>query len=159
MILVVGGAAAGKRAYVESLGYTAAQMADSTDMPRVGDARDERRRLAAALADGRPVLLNLHELVFAHPSAFTETAAATESAAVTDSAAAAEPNEPAADLFAALLAKEVITCDEVGSGVIPATREERDAREATGRLACRLAAKAERVVRIIAGIPVVLKEA
>jgi len=146
MILVVGGAAAGKRAYVESLGYTAAQMAD-------------------AQMDGKPVLLNLHELVFADPSAFTDSAAAVEPAAATglatstDSAAAAEPSEPAADLFAALLAKEVITCDEVGSGVIPATREERDAREATGRLACRLAAKAERVVRIIAGIPVVLKEA
>jgi adenosyl cobinamide kinase/adenosyl cobinamide phosphate guanylyltransferase len=113
MILVVGGAASGKRAYIRSLGYAEADMAD-------------------AALDARPVLCNLQALVFAAP-------------------------ETSGELLAALLEKEVVACDEVGSGVIPVSREEREAREATGRLCILLAQRAERVVRLVAGLPVVLK--
>ncbi len=113
MILVIGSAASGKRAYVRSLGYADADMAD-------------------AVLNARPVLYNLQELVFADAE-----------------------NAPA--LFDALLEKEVVVCDEVGSGVIPARPEERAAREAAGRLCCRLAQRADRVVRLVCGLPSVIK--
>jgi len=113
MILVIGGAAAGKREYVRSLGYEDAQVAEG-------------------VLDERPVLADLQELVFSDPA-----------------------SAPA--LLSALLAKEVVTCDEVGSGVIPGVRTEREAREATGRLCNQLAAEAVQVVRLVSGIPTVIK--
>lgn len=71
---------------------------------------------------------------------------------------AADP-EGATSLLPALLEKEVVACAEVGSGVIPVQYEQRRAREATGRLCVKLAARAEKVVRMVAGIPVVIKGA
>ena len=61
-------------------------------------------------------------------------------------------------LLDALSAKAVVVCDEVGSGVIPATRQQRDAREQTGRLCVQLAKRASKVVRLVAGLPMVIKE-
>ena len=52
---------------------------------------------------------------------------------------------------------EVVIATEVGGGVVPVDREERAAREAAGRLACLLARRADAVVRVFCGIPVVLK--
>lgn len=52
---------------------------------------------------------------------------------------------------------EVVIATEVGGGVVPADAGERSAREAAGRLACLLAERAERVVRVLCGLPVVLK--
>ena len=46
----------------------------------------------------------------------------------------------------------VIICDEVGCGVVPLSREERDFREASGRICCMLAEKAESVEVIRCGI-------
>ena len=70
---------------------------------------------------------------------------------------AADP-EGAEKLLPDLLTKEVVACCEVGSGVIPVRFEQRRAREATGRLCVRLAAQAEKVIRMVAGIPMVIKE-
>ena len=47
----------------------------------------------------------------------------------------------------------VITCDEVGCGVVPLDRADEDYREAVGRLCCALAEDADAVVRVIAGVP------
>lgn len=80
-----------------------------------------------------PVVANLQNLVAADP--------------------ATAPN-----LFDELSKKEVVVCDEVGSGIIPISREQREAREATGRLCNRLATVANKVVRLVCGIPVVIKE-
>jgi adenosyl cobinamide kinase/adenosyl cobinamide phosphate guanylyltransferase len=66
--------------------------------------------------------------------------------------------ELAPRMLEALLDKEVVVCSEVGSGVVPMDRKEREAREATGRLCIRLAQRAERVVRLVCGIPTVIKE-
>lgn len=52
---------------------------------------------------------------------------------------------------------EVVIATEVGAGVVPADPAERAAREAAGRLACLLAARAERVVRVFCGLPLPLK--
>ena len=46
---------------------------------------------------------------------------------------------------------------EVGGGVVPIDPSERAAREAAGRLSCLLAQRAERVVRVFCGLPMVLK--
>ena len=56
-----------------------------------------------------------------------------------------------------LSAYDIVAATEVGSGVVPVDAHERAAREAAGRLACLLAARAECVVQMFCGIPVVLK--
>ena len=114
MVLVIGGAGAGKRDYVKSLGYSEQDIADG-------------------LIDDRKVVYHLQNIVFDDP-------------------------DRAPELFDQLLAKEVVVCDEVGSGIIPLSARERQAREATGRLCIRLAQRARRVVRLVCGIPVVIKE-
>ena len=52
---------------------------------------------------------------------------------------------------------EAIIATEVGCGVVPADAEERAAREAAGRLCCLLAQRADTVMRVFCGIPVVIK--
>ena len=51
----------------------------------------------------------------------------------------------------------VILCDEVGCGVVPMDRADRDWRERVGRTCCALAERADRVVRLYCGIPMVIK--
>lgn len=60
-------------------------------------------------------------------------------------------------LFDALARKDVVICAEVGSGVIPLERADRVYRETVGRLCVKLAQEASAVVRVVAGIPVVIK--
>ena len=45
-----------------------------------------------------------------------------------------------------------IISDEIGSGIIPAERAEREYRERTGRLLCQLAARAQEVYRVVCGL-------
>ncbi len=113
MILILGGAASGKRTCLESLGYGPEDIADG-------------------VLDGRKALYGLEKLV-------------------------AEDPEGAEGLLPALLQQEAVTCSEVGSGVIPLRYEQRQAREATGRLCIRLAAHADKVIRMVAGIPTIIK--
>ena len=113
MILVIGGAASGKRTYLESLGYKPEDIADG-------------------VLDDRKALYGLEKLV-------------------------ADDPEKAMSLLPELLKKEVVACCEVGSGVIPIHYEQRRAREATGRLCVQLAVHAEKVIRMVAGIPTVIK--
>lgn len=56
-----------------------------------------------------------------------------------------------------LSAHEIVIASEIGGGVVPADPEERAAREAAGRLACLLARRADTVVRVVCGLPQVLK--
>ena len=56
-----------------------------------------------------------------------------------------------------LLRKKVIICSEVGSGIIPVSRELTHARVLTGKLCSQLARQAGSVIRILCGIPTVLK--
>ena len=69
-------------------------------------------------------------------------------------------NDPdcAPALLETLLTKDVVVCNEVGSGIVPLSARERLAREATGRLCIRLAAHATRVVRLVCGVATVIKE-
>lgn len=88
--------------------------------------------MADACLDGRPVVYNAQDM------------------------AGTADDEALAD---ALAAKEAVILNEVGGGVIPMTRRERDQRDASGRLAILLAARASRVVRIVCGLPMVIKGA
>lgn len=88
--------------------------------------------LADAVLDARPVLYNLQALVAKDPR-----------------------NAP--KLLPELLKKQVVICNEVGSGVIPVEKSERETREQTGRLCIQLAQKADCVVRLVCGIPTVIK--
>ena len=56
-----------------------------------------------------------------------------------------------------LAAYDVVTATEIGGGVVPIDAGERAAREAAGRLACLLAARADCVVQMFCGLPTVLK--
>lgn len=56
-----------------------------------------------------------------------------------------------------LSAYDIVMATEVGGGVVPVDAWERAAREAAGRLACLLAARAGCVVQMFCGIPTVLK--
>ena len=88
--------------------------------------------IADGLIDGRIVVYHLQNIVFDDP-------------------------DRAPELLEALVLKEVVVCNEVGSGIVPLSARERQAREATGRLCIRLAARATRVVRLVCGIPTVIK--
>ena len=52
---------------------------------------------------------------------------------------------------------EILIATEVGGGVVQMDPKQRADREAAGRLACLLAARAECVVQMFCGIPTVLK--
>ena len=52
---------------------------------------------------------------------------------------------------------DVVIATEIGGGVVPMDAGQRAAREAAGRLACLLAARADIVVEMFCGIPTVLK--
>lgn len=61
------------------------------------------------------------------------------------------------ELIEQLAAKAIVTCSEVGAGIVPLDAQERVWREAVGRMSCELASQADAVVRMVCGIPVVLK--
>ena len=88
--------------------------------------------LADGMIDDRPVVFNAQDLVAQKPADMDS-------------------------LVSALAKKKVVVCNEVGSGIIPMTKRERDMREAAGRLCILLAKEAELVIRIVCGLPTVLK--
>ena len=51
----------------------------------------------------------------------------------------------------------IIICDEVGSGLVPMERFEREYREAVGRCCTLIAAQARKVIRVYAGIGRIIK--
>lgn len=84
-------------------------------------------QMSESLSSGAPVLLALEELLRKGP--LTE------------------------DECAALACKRVVVCCEVGQGVVPIDAGERAWRELVGRTCAELAARSERVVRLVCGIP------
>ena len=51
----------------------------------------------------------------------------------------------------------LIISDEIGYGLVPLDPFEREWREQTGRVCCEIAARADMVLRVTAGIPLVIK--
>ncbi len=116
----------------------------------VGGAFQGKGRIARAMADSgdaeggeRPVILSFHEQVRRyleeHP----------EAAEIQIRAFAARAAETCPEA--------VVTMDEVGCGVVPVDKEERQYPEAVGAAGQELAARAEKVYRVTAGIPVRIK--
>lgn len=89
-------------------------------------------QIANGILDSRPVLYGLEKLVAANAG-------------------------QAEGFLYRLLEKEAIACNEVGCGIVPLEKWERDFREETGRLLIELAEQAEAVIRMQCGIPLVIK--
>lgn len=67
------------------------------------------------------------------------------------------PADPEA-LLPDLLRKQVIICNEIGCGIVPMDEAERAWRDRVGRMCALLAKRAEKVVRLCCGIPMVIKD-
>ena len=67
------------------------------------------------------------------------------------------PGAELARLADELAQKEIVIATELGGGLVPIDRAEREKREAAGRLACLLAERADTVVRVCCGLGQVLK--
>ncbi len=61
------------------------------------------------------------------------------------------------ELAERLADKELVICREMGCGPVPARSDDRELREKVGRLNAALAARATCVVRMVCGIPCVIK--
>ena len=88
---------------------------------------------------------------------FARTLGHPESEIALDAHELAREVESVDELVRMLEAKAVVTCAEVGSGIVPIDPEERAWRERVGRMSSALAERADAVVRMVCGIPVVLK--
>ncbi|MDR0309110.1 MAG: bifunctional adenosylcobinamide kinase/adenosylcobinamide-phosphate guanylyltransferase [Coriobacteriales bacterium] len=88
--------------------------------------------MADAVLDDRPVLYNLQNIVQLD-------------------------TDNCLKLVPALKKKAVVICNEVGSGIIPFNQPDTAWREATGRLCNALAKESDAVIRMVCGIPTVLK--
>ena len=129
MILITGGTSSGKATFARNL---AAQQ---------GWREDD-------------VAFNVEELLWGQVESAGQIAPAGDDAA--DHAdRKALPATP--ELIERLVAKAIVTCSEVGAGIVPIDAQERAWREAVGRMSCELASQADAVVRMVCGIPVVLK--
>lgn len=165
---MLGGAASGKSAWAEErvqklalpMTYIATAEAGDGEMStkiarhrhRRGSAWDtleeplDPGRALAALPGGRAVLLDCATLWLTNHM-------------VRDEGSASLPDAEAA-LFAGLDACRcdvTIVSNEVGQGIVPDNALARRFREAQGRLNIRLAARADCVVQVVAGLPLVLK--
>ncbi len=129
MILIVGGTSSGKATFARKL---AAQHGWSED----------------------DIAFNVEELLWGQTEGTGQVASVGADAAG-HAVGKALPATP--ELIERLAAKAIVTCSEVGGGVVPLDREERAWREAVGRMSCELASQADAVVRMVCGIPVVLK--
>ncbi|HUC48484.1 MAG TPA: bifunctional adenosylcobinamide kinase/adenosylcobinamide-phosphate guanylyltransferase [Xanthobacteraceae bacterium] len=164
LTLVLGGARSGKSRYAESViaaltppwTYVATAEAGDAEMAeRIAAHRSRRgsnwhtveapRDLAAALkaCDGRPVLVDcltlwLSNLVLADADLEAETTLLEQA-------------------VAAATAPVVLVANEVGSGIVPEYPLGRRFRDLQGILNQRIAARADRVVLVVAGIPLAVK--
>ena len=67
------------------------------------------------------------------------------------------PGEDLTALTDRLATYEIVLQTEIGGGIVPMDRAEREKREAAGRLGCLLAARADTVIRVCCGLPQLLK--
>jgi hypothetical protein len=173
MVLVIGGVASGKRTFVRSLDLPEADLFDcalaapdaavsGTETPD-GKTPGAGGASAPASAGSAPARAVPSDGVPA--SAETWDAACARLATcigVVHLEEALRPGGMFADaapdaVASALAGKRVVACCEVGSGVVPADADARAWRERVGRVCCALAARSDAVVRMVCGIPQVLK--
>lgn len=66
-------------------------------------------------------------------------------------------DEDVAALADRLCRYEIVIMTETGGGVVPVDENERQSRERAGSLSCLLAERADTVIRVICGLPQILK--
>ncbi|MCR5654838.1 MAG: bifunctional adenosylcobinamide kinase/adenosylcobinamide-phosphate guanylyltransferase [Lachnospiraceae bacterium] len=123
MILVIGGAYQGKRAFIK-------------ERWKISDEEilDGATKKLAEANDNTKAVVNYQEIIRAQI------------------AAGENPQKAAADLL--LPGRDlIVSCDEVGMGIVPINKEDRDYRESVGRTLCALTGEATEVWRIYCGIP------
>ncbi|MEH3144267.1 MAG: bifunctional adenosylcobinamide kinase/adenosylcobinamide-phosphate guanylyltransferase [Methylobacterium frigidaeris] len=167
LTLVLGGARSGKSAHAEALierlpgpwTYIATAQAFDDEMrerialhrarrPAGWETIDAPHDLAgslAALPPGRPALVDCLTLWLTNVMLAEAADLAAETAALVAACAAAP-------------GPLVLVGNEVGLGIVPDNALARRFRDEAGRLNQRLAARAERVVMLVAGLPLTLKE-
>lgn len=97
----------------------------------VGGMASGKRTFARSLGEGLSIAYDVHE-------------AAREEVAVDD-------------LVARYVSCDVVTCADVGAGIVPLDAGERAWRERVGALSQQLAARADVVVRMVCGVPLAMK--
>jgi adenosylcobinamide kinase/adenosylcobinamide-phosphate guanylyltransferase len=171
-VLVLGGSRSGKSAFAESL------LADAQDVDYVATAAarpddDEWTRRVAAHRHRRPAQWRTVEtgdlgavLAFQGPPALIDSITAWVARTMDDTGFWAEPPRRAVYAAAAdqldqlwrnAQRRVVAVSDEVGSGVVPESASGRLFRDALGELNQRLAASADEVYLVVAGIPLRLR--
>ncbi len=94
------------------------------------------------------------------PDADRENVITAEAVGSFNRLACSMPPEDITDVIDMMLAVNpdiIVISDEVGCGVVPIDKSEREYRETVGRVNCYLAKKAEEVVRVVCGIGQKLK--
>ncbi|MCI9162255.1 MAG: hypothetical protein HFG59_03210 [Lachnospiraceae bacterium] len=129
MILIIGGMGQGKRAFARKLAGTKAPEFDAN----LADGLSDPPRFALQ----KPYLTSFQGWI----RQILE--------------AGGDPEEFVGRVLAGM--PRIITMDEVGCGIVPAERTERDYREAAGHAGQMLAANASEVYRVICGIPQKIK--
>jgi adenosylcobinamide kinase / adenosylcobinamide-phosphate guanylyltransferase len=165
LTLVLGGARSGKSRYAENLitalppPWTYVATAEARDAEMVERIAAHRARRGAAWR------------TIEEPHDVASVLAAHEGAVLVDCLTLWLSNRmlAGADMDAEIVGLEtaldarlwpaVLVSNEVGSGIVPDNELARRFRDLQGRLNQRLAARADRVVLMVAGLPVVVKEA
>lgn len=66
-------------------------------------------------------------------------------------------NTELSELVESLCKYDIVLATEIGGGIVPIDKAEREYRERAGRLACLLSSRADTVVTMFCGIPRVIK--
>jgi adenosylcobinamide kinase / adenosylcobinamide-phosphate guanylyltransferase len=164
LTLVLGGARSGKSRYAESLVTAAAPLWAyvATAQPQDVEMVERIAHHRARRGDGWKTIEAPHHLAAA-------IEAAPASALLVDCLtlwltnrmlAEADIEAETGEIEAALARRRVLTVlvsNEVGSGIVPDNALARRFRDLQGRLNQRIAARADRVVLVVAGLPLILK--
>jgi adenosylcobinamide kinase / adenosylcobinamide-phosphate guanylyltransferase len=175
LTLILGGARSGKSSYAEQLAAQAggqvlyvatAQAWDDEMAARIAAHRAERpahwatleapRQVGAAIAAAPAADVVLIDCLTLLASNVILALPAAEDAHAAEAALRAEVNALLA-AYATSSASWIIVSNEVGLGIVPATPLGRVYRDALGRANQRLAAAADRVLFMVAGLPMTVK--
>ena len=163
--LVLGGAASGKSSFAEALLETHCKSKTYIATAQAFDDEMRRKISQHKLSRGAewPTIEEPLELAAALNDVSGDTGVLIDCATLwlSNLLLANRDPEPATNALISTLddfgGPVVIVSNEVGQGIVPATKLGRQFREAQGRLNIRLAARSDLVVKVIAGLPLVLK--
>lgn len=167
LTFVLGGAASGKSAYAESIVratgkpkvYIATAQAFDSEMAEKISAHQQSRGADWQTIEAPLDLVGALSRVPPDAAVLVDCTTLWLSNLLLAERDAAEATEALIDALGQTPATVVVVSNEVGQGIVPATSLGRAFRSAQGALNQRLAAKADCVVQVIAGLPQALKGA